>query len=136
MKCTNCGKEISDGTKFCKYCGAQVKAQSDFNNSFTKICKKCGASLKEGTRFCDKCGTPVYSEFPVDDESEPKKSKNLWRIIFTILILLVLIGLGMLAFSLAKAFSSFNDTGDNPICMKSQTHQRENPKEEIVQMMI
>ena len=121
MKCTNCGKEISDGTKFCKYCGAQVKAQSDFNNSFTKICKKCGASLKEGTRFCDKCGTPVYSEFQVDDESEPKKSKNLWRIIFTILILLVLIGLGMLAFSLAKAFSSFNDTGDN-----------QNQEEEIV----
>ena len=25
MKCSNCGKEISDGQKFCKYCGAPIK---------------------------------------------------------------------------------------------------------------
>ena len=31
MKCLNCGKEISTGQNFCKYCGASVKIQPATN---------------------------------------------------------------------------------------------------------
>lgn len=52
MKCTNCGKEIPENSKFCLECGAAVVQE--------KItCKKCGQALPSGAKFCNNCGETV-----------------------------------------------------------------------------
>ncbi len=53
MICPNCSKEISDTSKFCRFCGKRVE-----NGIY---CEKCGASLETDSLFCSKCGTPVSS---------------------------------------------------------------------------
>lgn len=51
--CTNCGKELPDGAKFCGGCGAKVEAAA------ANSCAVCGNVLKEGAKFCNVCGSPV-----------------------------------------------------------------------------
>jgi len=50
MNCSNCGKELVEGAKFCLECGTKI-AQSESN-----ICTKCGTEFKEGAKFCLECG--------------------------------------------------------------------------------
>ena len=54
MKCIECGREIEDNKKFCKYCGAPVKQQSDSAEKLAGAtkCQGCGETLKPGTAFC------------------------------------------------------------------------------------
>lgn len=47
-KCPNCGKEISENSKFCSNCGAKIE---------TSYCKNCGEKLEPGAKFCSNCGT-------------------------------------------------------------------------------
>ncbi len=76
MKCTECGGEIGNNQKFCKYCGAPVKQiiVSVENTSQTRKCMRCGAILKPENVFCTQCGTPIIA---VDVKgSEIIKEKN------------------------------------------------------------
>ena len=79
MKCLNCGKEISTGQNFCKYCGASVKIQPATNKQAFKTCKKCGAPINEGNRFCDQCGTPINDVIVIDDGEETGKLKKITK---------------------------------------------------------
>lgn len=95
MKCLNCGEEISEGKKFCKYCGAPVKMQTVRDYSTVKKCKKCGSPIKQGYQFCDQCGTPV------EEEEESGSSKKAGKIIIIIVLsIVVLAGLGVLVYLL------------------------------------
>ncbi len=51
MKCSECGKEISEGAKFCGECGAAVKREV--------FCSNCGYQMKPEQKFCPQCGTMV-----------------------------------------------------------------------------
>jgi hypothetical protein len=46
MKCPKCQFENRDGAKFCKDCGADLKAAYS----------KCGTAYEFGSKFCDECG--------------------------------------------------------------------------------
>lgn len=47
MLCSNCGKEITEGNRFCGFCGAeQVRPK----------CSSCGHDLAEPAKFCPYCG--------------------------------------------------------------------------------
>lgn len=50
MKCLNCGKEISETAKFCRFCGKK---------SETIYCRNCGAVLEADSLFCSECGASV-----------------------------------------------------------------------------
>ena len=61
--CTNCGKKIVDGAKFCQECGSAVpasgsgekKRQMEFSGKIYK-CPNCGAVLKSFVANCPSCG--------------------------------------------------------------------------------
>lgn len=46
--CSNCGKPMPPGSKFCLECGTTVGAAAK--------CKSCGADLPSGSKFCNECG--------------------------------------------------------------------------------
>lgn len=46
VKCSNCGANISEKSKFCPECGSKQGLS----------CPKCGASIRKGAKFCSECG--------------------------------------------------------------------------------
>ena len=50
MKCRNCGKEISDNSNFCRFCGTMIEKA---------YCRRCGAVLEQDSAFCSECGAPT-----------------------------------------------------------------------------
>lgn len=52
MKCQECGKPISELTKFCPNCGHKVH----------KSCPTCAANIDVAAKFCAECGTAQQSE--------------------------------------------------------------------------
>lgn len=51
IRCTNCGKELADGSKFCDGCGAKQQERL--------ICPSCGAQNEPDNTFCHSCGASV-----------------------------------------------------------------------------
>ena len=51
IKCTECGKEVSDKAPNCPNCGAPVASQ--------KFCKFCGEQIDLDCVICPKCGKQV-----------------------------------------------------------------------------
>lgn len=47
--CTNCGKEIASGERFCSNCGTKVKTND--------VCNNCGHIFVGDAKFCPSCGT-------------------------------------------------------------------------------
>jgi rRNA maturation endonuclease Nob1 len=70
--CSNCGNEITAGTKFCGSCGKEQIASAD-------VCTKCGKTLEENEKFCSSCGTAANVATKVTPkpktESRPEPSK-------------------------------------------------------------
>jgi TM2 domain-containing membrane protein YozV len=56
MHCTNCGKEIPDGSKFCDKCGSPVAAPI--------FCSNCGTQNRAGAVVCSKCGARMAGAPP------------------------------------------------------------------------
>ena len=51
MRCTKCGREASDGAKFCPNCGEKF--------SEAAYCSKCGAKVDKEMIFCPECGNQL-----------------------------------------------------------------------------
>lgn len=54
MQCSNCNKEIADGSRFCGFCGTEQSA--------TKKCASCGREIEGQPSFCPYCGTSVAGQ--------------------------------------------------------------------------
>ena len=72
MTCPYCGKEVSNGANFCRFCGSRVYAnagtaswqnagQSAGQNA-GHFCPVCGAVPPAGAKFCNKCGHPLSQQ--------------------------------------------------------------------------
>lgn len=81
MYCCKCGKQISNDSKFCKYCGSIVQIQNSANcqainneQQITSTHKKAAveSSAKKSAIRCDKCG----SIYPSDMKSCPTCGEN------------------------------------------------------------
>lgn len=74
MICKNCGKEISDQSKFCPQCGTPVKQPENIlksqNEQISPVCAGCGQPLKPGSKFCFKCGLKVGESPSVSGDTE------------------------------------------------------------------
>lgn len=55
MFCSNCGRKLRQGVKFCPECGKKVVV-----NSF---CTNCGKPLSEGDKVCSSCGAEVEVDY-------------------------------------------------------------------------
>jgi hypothetical protein len=52
--CSQCGKAMRPGAKFCDNCGAPALVVAE-----PAGCRSCGRPLRAGAKFCDECGAPV-----------------------------------------------------------------------------
>lgn len=57
MTCGKCGKEVSDGAKFCGTCGAFIQQEK-----IVMVCPKCGFRTQEDMWYCEECGTLLREE--------------------------------------------------------------------------
>lgn len=73
IKCSECGKEISDKAKTCVSCGNPINVKK------VKKCSECGQTIDKKDSICKKCGNPIK-----------KKKKNIKSIIFIIIGALIL----------------------------------------------
>ncbi|NTV94417.1 MAG: zinc-ribbon domain-containing protein, partial [Thiobacillus sp.] len=55
LKCSSCGAENPDESRFCTECGAAMAAAQ----AGEAKCAGCGATLAAGAKFCVACGHPV-----------------------------------------------------------------------------
>lgn len=90
MYCSNCGKELNDGVKFCPECGASVmendpsKRKQVFEGKVYK-CPNCGELLKTFEAVCPSCGMEIrdkkidesISEFLNKVQAEPNEEKKI-----------------------------------------------------------
>ncbi len=105
MLCNNCGKEINDSAKFCKYCGQPVESIPTViqGEKHTITCPMCGKEVNKGNSFCTNCGTkvseqniiPTYQEERIDSIIKKPKKKKRGLKIFLILSLLLIVGAGI-----------------------------------------
>lgn len=63
MKCKNCGKDLPDNSKFCKYCGSKDLDDSKEEKVYKElICYDCGKELPADSVFCQYCGSKNIGE--------------------------------------------------------------------------
>ena len=88
--CTGCGKEIPEGTKFCKYCGAKqeqpepVPAPEPVPPVQIPVmtpCVSCGREINSLMKFCQYCGANQEAAKPADGipslDDEPASAPDL-----------------------------------------------------------
>ncbi len=57
MKCPQCGRDIEEGDRFCKYCGTALKDEEVSVIGYPKECRNCRAIIKSPEiEYCPKCG--------------------------------------------------------------------------------
>lgn len=70
--CSNCGRELSAGKRFCGSCGWSVpaNAESASPEPRARFCVRCGAAYVSGKRFCKQCGH-AFGEAELTAAREP-----------------------------------------------------------------
>ena len=61
IKCSECGKEISDKAKVCPHCG--------FENRIT-FCPECNKKLSSNVSVCPHCGCPIKKNKNIGSEEK------------------------------------------------------------------
>lgn len=122
MKCIECGREIEDNKKFCKYCGAPVKQQSDSAEKLAGAtkCQGCGATLKPGAAFCTQCGSPVSKKsnsnvnVPVKTDKPKKSGNKAGKIIIAVITIIAILLIGFIGYYFANQYGLFNKDVKEP----------------------
>lgn len=65
IKCSECGKQVSDRAKSCPNCGNPIMYESD------RVCEHCGGSVYDNATICVHCGKEIKETIRV-----PKKKTN------------------------------------------------------------
>lgn len=61
IKCSNCGKELPEGSKFCPFCRSATRAETP-PAAAGRLCPVCGAPVDPAARFCTNCRSPLTTE--------------------------------------------------------------------------
>ena len=56
MECSNCKSVVTDGSKFCNSCGAELKIELN--------CSNCNTINSAGSKFCNNCGSILSGSSP------------------------------------------------------------------------
>ena len=65
--CPKCHKKVKDTTKFCVYCGFNIRKFDEENASKQHFCPECGTEITEG-EFCPECGIKISMHLCDSDE--------------------------------------------------------------------
>lgn len=107
VKCSECGKEISDKAKKCPHCGNKVKEDI----SYVK-CNECEKKYDASLKCCPSCGMPNEKDNENNIVSnEDKKKKNIWPIILLSSLLLIII---LFSLFTKKGSNNYNDNYEKP----------------------
>jgi Double zinc ribbon len=84
--CSNCGRNLPEGSRYCLSCGAAVPATASGASSATPAteCSKCNAKLPLGSLFCPMCSQAVIGAFSpwAPRLPQPRKSRSaLWLLL-------------------------------------------------------
>ena len=78
ITCPNCGEQISDKSKKCIHCGANLIPEEK------RFCPECGTAITGNVKNCPNCGCPVSKK------KDPKKKKK-FTIIGIIAVIVIII---------------------------------------------
>ena len=67
IKCPECGKDISNQSDKCIYCGFPIR------NEDMIVCSNCGVLNQAGSTFCSSCGNPL-----VKGITAPSTTNHAW----------------------------------------------------------
>lgn len=70
IKCPECGKDISNQSDKCIYCGFPIR------NENMIVCSNCGVLNQAGSTFCSSCGNPLVKGITAPSTSKAHKSAN------------------------------------------------------------
>ena len=94
IKCSECGKQISDKAKKCPHCG---------NVNSAIVCPECGEIINEkNTKICPNCGVQIKKK------NDISKKKNIFLIVILIILVILVI---LVAFFIL--FSNSSSTASN-----------------------
>lgn len=144
MFCSNCGKEIPDGSEFCPYCGTNLNEEIKKEKTEVveevkeNICNNCNKEIPEESEFCPYCGYNLKDNIPSTDiendsiayENEietttktPMKSK-------VVIIIIVIVGIVTIAsYNAWKIYEKANNSLNSFNNQLSETN--DNKKEDI-----
>lgn len=71
IKCSECGKEISDKSKTCIHCGCPVENETKY------YCEECGKEILKTDKVCSNCGCPIDNKISDDIIVVSKRDKSL-----------------------------------------------------------
>lgn len=121
MLCSNCDKEIPDGSEFCSYCGAKQEE--------LLFCYKCGHEIPADSDFCQFCGTTQPNR-PQNDKNNLKEKKKVKKgLIAGIVIAAILIIAAVIVFVVIKPFDGTKT--DNSVLQKEESVTTEDPFESM-----
>lgn len=70
IKCPECGKDISNQSDKCIYCGFPIR------NEDMIVCSNCGVLNQAGSTFCSSCGNPLVKGITAPLTTKAHKSAN------------------------------------------------------------
>lgn len=70
IKCPECGKDISNQSDKCIYCGFPIR------NEDMIVCSNCGILNQAGSTFCSSCGNPLVKGITAPSTTKAHKSAN------------------------------------------------------------
>lgn len=121
IKCTECGKDISDKAKNCPYCGKVFLEEGPVVKVI--ICSECGTVLSEADKVCHNCGCPVENdinnskeklqEVQISSVKVGSKTKKIIMALAIAVVLCVVVGIGYKVYSNQKAEENYNAYIDN-----------------------
>lgn len=65
LRCTQCGEDNPDGSRFCNHCGRPVPTPAARTSDDVKTCPSCGASNPKYVSFCQNCTQSFPQTAPV-----------------------------------------------------------------------
>lgn len=72
IKCSECGKEISDKATVCPGCGNPLTVEP----APVYVCTECKSEFEESFIVCPKCGCPAHDDRPVDKSVIPSTANT------------------------------------------------------------
>jgi len=101
IKCSECGKEVSDKASKCVHCGCPIKKEEK-----KMFCVECGNELKKTDKVCGKCGCPIDNKNNKNNVKKENMFLNIVRYLiglFFFMFVFTTTGISLLLIILAVA---------------------------------